>query len=166
MKMQRLVVLVAVGSSLLACSCSTLQTPVAVAPVGPGPGSQIAQASTGSLKVYTHVQGYPYEADYYYFVHSDYNIYDSSGRHVKSVQNTELYHSPTPREVALPPGHYEVVAWGDGFQQRVKVPVEIKAGCLTTVNLEKDSHRLFQDAKQDDLVRTPDGGIVGWVAAR
>ena len=166
MKMQRLLVLVATGISLLACSAAALPSPVAVAPVGPGPDSQLAQTSTGSLKVYTHVQGYPYEADYYYFVHSDYNIYDASGRHVKSVQNTELYHSLTPREVALPPGDYEVVAWGDAFQQRVKVPVEIKAGCLTTVNLEKDSHRLFQDAKQDDLVRTPDGGIVGWVAAR
>ena len=140
MKMQCLLVLVASGSSLLACSCMTLQTPVTLAPVGPGPSSQVTQASTGSLKVYTQVQGYSYEADYYYFVHSDYNVYNLNGWRVRSVQNTELYRSLTPRAVALPPGHYEVVAWGDAYQQLVKVPVEIKAGCLTTVNLEKDTH--------------------------
>ena len=136
MKLQSLLVLIASGSSLLACSCMTLQTPITLAPVGPGLGNQIASASTGSLKVYTHVQGYTYEADYYYYAHSDYNVYNLNGWRVRSVQNTALYRSMEPREVALPPGHYEVVAWGDAFQQLVKVPVEIKAGCLTTVNLE------------------------------
>jgi len=164
MKIQKVLVLVAAGSSLLACSCTLLQPTVAVAPVGPGPGSLIASGSTGYLKVYTHVEGYPYEADYYYFGHSDYNVYDHTGRRVRSVQNADLYHSLTPRQVALPPGHYEVIGWGD-IKQLVKVPVVIKEGCLTTVNLEKDGRQIFKSAKQDDLVHTPDGGIiVGWAA--
>ena len=162
--MQLWLVLVTAGCSLLVCSCTLLQTPIAMAPVGPGPSNQTAQATTGYLKVYSNVQGFPYDADNFYYVHSDYNIYDSNGRHVKNVQNTELYQSLTPREVALPPGHYEVVAWGDGFQKMVKVPVEIKTGCLTIVNLEIDNHELFQNAKPDDLVHASDGRIVGWAA--
>ena len=165
MKMQRLFVLVVLGSSLFACSCTMLQTPIAVAPVGPGPGSQMAAAATGFLKVYTNVQGYPYDSSDYYYVHTDYGIYNLDGMRVKSVQNAESFHSLNPQQVALPPGQYVVKGW-TGSSQLAKVPVEIKAGCLTIVNLEKDSHQLFNSATQNDLVHTPDGMIVGWVAAR
>ena len=164
MKKQRLLVLVAAGGSLLVCSCAMLQTPIAVAPVGPEPGNQIAQTATGYLKVYTNVEGYPYDEDNFYYVHTDYGIYDLDGKRVKSVQNTESFHSLKPKQVVLPPGHYFVKGW-TGANQLAKVPVEIKAGCLTLVNLENNNHELFQKANQDDLVHAPDGRIVGWMAS-
>ena len=163
MKMQRLLVLVVAGSSLLACSCTMLQTPVAVAPVGPGPGSQIAQTSCGFLKVYTDVQWYPYDSSGYYYAHTAYGVYALDGTRVKSVGNAESFHSLNPQLVALSPGQYFVRGWSDAYYL-AKVPVEIKAGCLTIVNLEKDSHELFQSANQNNLVHTPEGRTVGWAA--
>jgi hypothetical protein len=140
-----------------------MQTPIAVAPVGPAPGSRPALASTGFLKVYTEVECYPYDEDLYYYAHTAYGVFDTGGRRIKSVQNAASFHSLVPQQVEFPPGHYEVVGWTDAYQL-VKVPVLIQAGYLTTVNLEKDAHKLFQNAKQDDLVRTTDGRIVGWSA--
>jgi hypothetical protein len=163
MNRQQLVVLIAVGLSLFSCSCTLMQQPVAVAPVGPGPVRHPALTSTGFLKVYTEVECYPYDEDMYYFAHTDYGVYRPDGQRIKSVQNAASFHSLAPKQVELPPGQYEVVGWTDAYQL-VKVPVLIKAGCLTTVNLEKDAHQLFQNAKQDDLVRTADGRIVGWSA--
>lgn len=163
MKMQCLPVLLALGTALLTCSCALLQQPIVVAPVGPGPGSQIASAPTGSLEVYTDVQRYAYDESTYYDAHTDYGIYDLGGQRIKSVQNSASFHSLQPQEVALPPGQYSVVGWSDGYQL-VKVPVVIQAGRLTKVNLEKNNHQLFQKANQDDLVHTPDGRTVGWSA--
>ena len=163
MKIERLPLVVALGCALWACSCTLLQTPTAVAPIGPEPGSRPTLATAGFLKVYTDVECYPYDEDQYYYAHTDYGIYTPDGKRVKSVQNAESFHSLPPKQVALPPGQYTVVGWSDAYQ-RVKVPVVIQAGCLTTVNLEKDAHMLFQNAKPADLVHTPDGRIVGWAA--
>ena len=64
----------------------------------------------------------------------------------------------------IPQGLYRFgVGWFDAYQL-VKVPVVIKAGCLTTVNLEKNDHGLFPTGKTADLLQTPDGRIVGWAA--
>ena len=164
MKTQRLLALVTVAGALWTCSCTLMQQPVAVAPVGPGPGSQTALADTGFLKVYTEVECYPYDEDLYYYSHTAYGIYDLDGNRIKSVQNTASFHSLNPMKVALPPGQYAVVGWSDAYQL-VKVPVRIEAGRLTTVNLEKNDHQLFQKAKADELVYTADGRIVGWSAS-
>ena len=164
MKTKSLLVLITAVGSLWACSCTLLQQPLAVAPVGPAPGSQPALADSGFLKVYTDVECYPYDEDMYYYAHTAYGVYDSGGKRIQSVQNAESFHSLNPMQVTLPPGQYTVKGWSDAYQL-VKVPVVIKAGCRTTVNLEKNDHGLFPSGKTADLVQTPDGRIVGWMAS-
>jgi hypothetical protein len=152
--------LIMVAVSMMTVSCTLMQQPVAVAPVGPAPGSQLALADTGFLKVFTDMKFSRYD-DMFYATHTDYGVYDDAGKLIKSVQNAESFHSPTPMQVALPPGHYIVEGWSDAYKL-VKVPVLIEAGSLTTVNLEKDDHGLFPGGIAADLVHTPDGRIVGW----
>jgi len=160
MKTQRLLALLTVAGALLTCSCTLMQQPVAVAPVGPAPGSQPALADTGFLKVFTAVNCGSAD-NMVYIKHTDYGIYDTAGSRVKSVYNADSFQGQDPVEVALPAGQYTVQGWSDAYRL-VKVPVAIKTGCLTTVNLEKDDHGFFRGGNASDLVQTPDGRIVGW----
>ena len=174
MKTQRWFELLAVAGSLLMCSCALLQQPVALAPVGPALGNQSALDPTAYLKVYTEVRrssykvsdvwDYPYYQEGHYFAHTDYAIYNAAGECVKNVQNAETVHSLTPKQVVLPPGQYTVVGWSDDYQL-VKVPVLIKAGSLTTVNLERKNHEISPSDKSAELVYAPDGRIVGWTTS-
>ena len=171
MKIHRWSALVALGIALSAISCTTMPRPIALAPVGPRPGSQPTSAHTGFLKVYSEVRWSVYKVsdvwvypDYersHYFAHTDYDVYDAAGKRIENVQNTEALHSLEPKQVSLPPGDYNIKAWTDA-DQLVMVPIVIKAGCLTIVNLEKKDRQLFQGAHSDDLVHAPDGRIVGW----
>lgn len=163
MKTRSTAVLVALGVMFGACSCSMLQTPLVVAPVGPAPGSTASADSAGFLTVYTHAEGHPYDEFEYYWAHTEYNVYTPAGKHVETVENGEYTQNPLPRQVELPPGEYAVVGWSD-TDQLVKVPVVIRPGQLTTVNLEADADSLFLHAQPSELVHTPDGRIVGWSA--
>lgn len=163
MNMQRLLVPLMVAAASLTSSCTLMQTPLVVAPVGPAPGSEASADPAGFLTVYTHAEGHPYDEFEYYRAHTEYNVYTPAGKHVESVENGEFTHDPVPGKVALAPGEYMVVGWSD-TDQLVKVPVVIRAGQLTTVNLEADADSLFEKARPSELVHTPDGKIVGWSA--
>ena len=164
MKTRGCAVVAAVGVMFGVCSCSALlQTPLAVAPVGPAPGGTARADPAGFLTVYTHAEGHAYDEFEYYWAHTEYNVYTPTGAHVKSVRNGEYSQSPLPRKVVLPPGEYAVVGWSD-TDQLVKVPVVIRAGQLTTVNLQADADSLFPKAQPSELVHTPDGKVVGWSA--
>jgi hypothetical protein len=56
------------------------------------------------------------------------------------------------------------VAWADGYEL-VRVPVVIKAGQLTEVNLETNRNSPIPATAEGDVVRMDDGRIVGWSAA-
>jgi hypothetical protein len=159
---KRVLTLLLPGILSAATSCALLQKPVALAPVGPGPYGHATSAPTGFLEVYTAVKCYPYDRQFYY-AHTAYGVYDTSGRRVKSVENEVYYHSLEPEVVSLPPGSYSVVGWADGYEL-VKVPVIIKTGLLTEVNLEAHGKAAFPGASTNDMVRMEDGRIVGWPA--
>jgi hypothetical protein len=138
--------------------------------------TQDQPSSDGFLTVYTRTETYPFGEDVNdtlelgnwnweimtYSVHSDYAIYDPSGRLLKSVRNTASFHDPRPKVVALPAGNYSIQGLGDG-NERWRVPVVIKAGRVTIVNLESNN-RHIHGADDKDVVRGPDGRIIGWLA--
>jgi hypothetical protein len=159
---KRILMLLLPATLSLATSCAFIPKPVALAPVGPGPYGHATTAPTGFLEVYTAVKCYPYDRQFYY-AHTAYGVYDTGGRHVRSVDNESYFHSLEPEVVSLPPGSYSVVGWADGYEL-VKVPVIIKAGLLTQVNLETHGEAAFPGARTNDMVRMEDGRIVGWPA--
>jgi hypothetical protein len=153
----------AAGFLSLAAACTTPQAIVLHDSVGPDPMGQAQPTSKGFLTVYTAMKTYPVDDETYYRVHTDYGIYDMTGRRVMSVRNAATYHDPRPRTVALPEGRYTIEGWTDGYQL-LKVPVVIKVGRVTTVNLEANKRNLFLGASAHDVVRAPDGHIIGWSA--
>lgn len=146
----------------LAISCAFLPNPVALAPVGPGPYGRPTSEPTGFLEVYTTVKRYPYDHQWY-DAHTAYGVYGADGRRVKSVGNAVYVYALEPEVVSLPPGSYSVIAWADGYEL-VKVPVIIRAGLLTEVNLETQGQAAFPGARTNEMVRMEDGRIVGWPA--
>lgn len=160
--MKRLLMLCWLGVSTFAMSCALTTKPVVLGTVGPDPSSQVLATTNGFLRVYTAVKCYPYDRQYY-FGHTDYGIYDAAGKRVRSVRNAARFHDLTPALVTLPAAIYNVVAWADGYEL-VKVPVVIKAGQLTEVNLEADRKPSIPATVAGDVVRMDNGRIVGWSA--
>ncbi len=161
--MKRLLMLCWLGASTFAMSCALTTKPVVLGTVGPDPTAKVLATTTGFLKVYTAVKCYPYDRQYY-FGHTDYGVYDAAVKRVKSVQNAAWFHDLAPALVTLPAGTYNVVAWADGYEL-VEVPVVIKAGQLTEVNLEANRKPSITATAEGDVVRMNDGRIVGWSAA-
>jgi hypothetical protein len=155
--------LMALGLACLAVACMTQQPVTLSRAIGPAPTGPIQSTSKGFLTVYTAMKTYPVDDETYYRAHTDYGIYDTSGRLLRSVRNAAFYHDPNPKVVALPPGRYTVSGWADRFQL-VKVPVVIEPGRTTIVNLEAGGNKRFQGAKDSDVVRASDGRIIGWSA--
>jgi hypothetical protein len=160
---QRLRLLLAAGIVPLATSCALTEQSVTLHPVGPSPVEEAQLTKTGFLQVYTAVKTYPVDAEMFYRVHTDYGVYAPGGVRVISVRNAATYHGLEPRVVSLPPGNYTVRGWADGFDL-VRVPVQIKAGRLTVVNLQAGHNERFAGARSDELVRMSDGRIIGWSA--
>ncbi len=146
----------------LFASCALTQKPVLLEPIGPGPATPAASAPAGFLKVDTTVKCYPYDRQFYY-AHTAYGVYDADGHRVRSVQNEASFHSSEAALVTLPAGSYNIMGWADGYEL-VKVPVVIKSGLLTEVNLEAHNKLTLLGAKQGDIVRMADGRVVGWSA--
>ena len=151
------------GVSIFAMSCALTTKPVVLGTVGPDPSARAASTLTGFLRVYSAVKCYPYDRQYY-FGRTDYGVYDTKGNRVRSIQNAARFHDLAPALVTLPAGAYNVVAWADGYEL-VRVPVVIKAGQLTEVNLEANRKPSIAATTEGDVVRMDDGRIVGWSAA-
>ncbi len=147
----------------LLASCVLMPKPLELGMVGPGPNAPSVPPPTGALKVYTAVKCYPYDHQFFY-AHTDYGVYAMDDHRVKSVRNAASFLDLNPAIVALPAGTYHVVAWAKGYDL-VRVPVVIEAGRLTTVNLEDGVPKPAPSGKAGDLVRMPDGRIVGWSAS-
>ena len=158
----RLPILLCLVMMSLAVSCAFVPSPVALPPVGPSPYGSTESASTGLLQVDTAVKCYCYDRQSY-CVHTDYGIYDANGDRVRSVRNAAGFHTLDPAVVRLAPGSYSIVAWADGYEL-VKVPVVIRPGRVTVVNLEAGKEKRFPEAMADEMVRMADGRIVGWSA--
>ena len=160
--------LFAIALLALATACAFTSTPsLVVGPVGPAPAVRPKTppppaTGDGSLEVYSAMRGYVSEREMNR-IHTAYGIYTPDGRRFKSVQNARSLNTPEPQVVALPPGTYDIKAWADGLIL-VKVTVVIEANQLTRVNLEAGDADLAKKAKPEQLIRLPDGRIVGWLA--
>ena len=122
--------------AFLLAGCAS--TPVALAPVGPGPyAPRVAGSPTGSLVVYSATVGLSEGNNPSWYQHTDYYI--KGAQKYRHVDNTVGHYAQRPRTVHLAPGEYTVKAEArDG--QWVEVPVVIRRG-ETTVGASKAQRR-------------------------
>jgi len=97
--------------------------------------------------------------------HSGYNIYSNDGKLVKWVPNfiEGDWTVEPPTRVHLPAGPYTIKAEG-GIYGWILVPVVVKSGQTTPVYLDGERHSIDSLAGPNNLVRLPDGQVVGWAA--
>jgi hypothetical protein len=148
------------GLSPLLASCASTSKLTELDTVGPAPlrMSGAAAPSEGSLKVYSLRGSYNAEGVYYH-PHTAYTIYSSDNTRLKEVRNARFPHDEEPVAVGLPAGNYVVVALADGYL-RVRVPVVIESGQLTTLHLDSSSRASADEGSE--WVRLPNGQAVGW----
>jgi len=163
--MKRVNIALGIGVLLVAAGCSTV--PVALAPVGPNPASGERMTAASELQVFSRLDWESDDQnqageDPVWYQHADYDVYDARGRFVAHVENTIGHYEPTPRRVALPPGHYLVRAPAKDYL-RVEVPVTIEPGRLTRVHLD-DKWQFPPETVKTELVCAPNGEPVGWKA--
>ena len=160
-------VTVFLGAGLISLLAGCATTPVVLAPVGPNPDGSRILAAGGELEVFSYLteqsdnqnQG---SRDPSWCQHTDYYLYDQQDRLIKHVHNCVGHYATAPRPVALPAGRYLIEAQAQDYLW-VKVPLMIKAGCITRVHLD-DRWRQPGDASAKQLVCLPNGYPVGWRA--
>lgn len=131
--------------------------------VGPKPPNVHPQGPLqGYLKVYSATSEHN-DGDLMYYPHSRYAIYHNDGTRFEWVENHVTESDESPELVTLPVGNYYVMAHSE-LDGMVKVPVLIKGGQTTVVNLERgrmsdgDTHGV--DASR--AVVLPSGQVAGW----
>jgi hypothetical protein len=151
------------SAAALVFASSLLFTPVhagpVLPPVGPTPPGAYEQEENGFLRVFSRTEQTEWGDNTYYYIHTAYWIYNADGRRIRTVANHDTSIDEDPQKVALAPGTYTVQAWSDN-DGLVTVPVIIKRGQFTTVNLEQGRHAGYVDGAR--AVKTPSGQIVGW----
>ena len=150
----------------LLTGCASGGPPLVLEPVGPPPTPPPAARTTGSLVVYSALEIYAHctSVDPDRYEYTDYRILSEQGTLVRKVHNDSDTVIEGPVTVDLPPGTYRVVARA-GRYGWVTVPVVIAANRVTTVHLEDGAPWLDKAARsRPDLVRLPDGQIVGYKA--
>lgn len=146
--------------TILPVFVSCASEPVTVKPVGPAPVSGSNISSTGSLQVFSATETHQIGENCYYYPHTGYKIFSESGKLLRYIPNHSCVEDETPSYVSLPAGHYTVKAESI-FYPTVMVPVIIKEGRMTQVHLDSD-RKLPANASEDQIVRLPDGRVVGW----
>jgi hypothetical protein len=171
---------IAVGSALCCLAgCATAEKVAVLEPVGPSPGQRAEPQSQGALQVFSARKRTPTDPnleeffannDYgkneflLYPAHTDYTITAMDGTVVRRVHNAAGCYDDHPAVVSLAPGFYKVRAQAEEYgreRERVELPVEIKAGQTTAVHLARDWN-VRTRSKNADLVRMPNGDVVGW----
>ena len=133
-------------------------TPVLLEAVGPNP-----EVAKGVLMVYSATEEVGNEDP---SVYSGYRIYSNDGTMVANVQDNGNIGFPSdePRKVTLPRGMYVVEAEAENFGP-VKVPVTIEDNRVTVVCLRGHSCQNLPQGDGADLVKLPNGQVVGWHAS-
>ncbi|MGB7747982.1 MAG: hypothetical protein WBN75_11915 [Verrucomicrobiia bacterium] len=158
MKNINFILVAAVISLLTGCA----STPVVLAPVGPNPMGYSGMGSKGQLLVYSAWQGHGEGNNPCYYQHSNYYIYEPSGKLVRHVENIVGHYAQSPRPEVLPAGKYIVQARAKGYGNVwIKVPVVIQAGRTTRVHLD-NGWTVPADIPKTELVSIPIGYPVGW----
>jgi hypothetical protein len=151
----------AIACIALLPACATYRQPLPT--VGPAPGATASTtAGKGNLVVYS---AWSCFNNYDTIDHSGYMIYSTDGKLVKWVPNfiEGDYTAEPPTRVSLPAGSYQIKAEG-GKYGWVMVPVMIKDGQTTSVYLDGERHGGDLAANPDNVVKLPDGEIIGWAA--
>jgi hypothetical protein len=154
--MKKFPVIFGLAMAFLMAGCAS--SPVALAPVGPGPNAPKAAASpAGSLVVYSATVARSEGDNPAWYQHTDY--YLEGAQKSERVDNTVGHYTQRPRTVHLAPGEYMVKAQAsDG--QWVTVPVVIQRGQTTVVSLDGGWNP--GNSAGAEVVRMPDGSAVGW----
>ena len=149
--------MIAVGSAGCASSSRRTELP----PVGPTTSSRATFASNpyGLLEVHSATEAND-DGGVLYQLPSSYTIHAPDGKRVMSVVNHVGPNDSSPMAVQLPAGSYHVFAQSMRYGQ-VKVPVVISANRLTQVYLDGTDWPNAQGVPDAELVRLPDGRVVG-----
>jgi len=154
------------GGIILALLAGCSSSPVVLDPVGPAPAHQAAYRAQGALRVFTAVETHEIGDNTYYYPHTGYSIYTTSGKLWKYVPNHTANEDETPARVTIPAGQYTVKAqanfdvWGT-VAYPVTVPVVIQEDRTTEIHLDAD-WKIPTNSSTNDLVYLPGGKPVGW----
>lgn len=158
---------VLLASVALGPGCRTTKQGVVLDPVGPPVLSKTKISTQGTLVVYSAQEvdadfnaRDPYRPEY-----SDYKIFTPDGNLLRRIHNNSGTLLQDPLPVSLPSGRYRVVALANGYGF-VTVPVDIQPDQTTELHLEEDGDwPEGPTANQTNVVRLPDGQVVGWKAS-
>lgn len=118
-------------------------------------------SASGYLQVFSARQSIN-DGGIWYYPHTPYTVVGSDGKQVAACQNHAGADDQVPFVTRLEPGRYEVVASAAGLG-RVRVPVVLQKGRLTSVFLEREG----MPAKVEALllgaptVRASGGRVIG-----
>jgi hypothetical protein len=155
-----------IGAGIIPFVTGCVSSPVALAPVGPKAGGQVAAGAKGHLQVFSATEKSPAIASddpTYFDLHTGYEIEDTSGKHLKYVANHMSNMDEWPDTVSLAEGAYTIEAEAAGYGT-VMVTVVIAKGRTTTVHLDRNWQPPY-GASTNTLVFLPDGEAVGWSTA-
>jgi hypothetical protein len=166
--MKKIYLLALMATAILHSGCASERNPVVLDAVGPAQPAKPdpATADQGTLVVYSAVDPTPHfgARDPFRPVYSNYEIYSPDGRLLEKIHNNDDTMLQRPVGVGLPAGKYTVQARANG-NGLVSVPVIIQAGQNTVLHLEGGANFGNRPASDTNVVRLPDGQIVGWRAS-
>ena len=148
---------VAAGSIFVGCASER----VVLEAVGPASVEARWANGPGKLVVFTEREQYS-SAEVTYSRHTGYRVLSPDGKLVTYVRNQTGGHDEAPQAVSLPSGSYVVVGLAQGLGM-VKAPVLVQALKTTELHLEP-GWKPDVNGRERDLVRLPNGQIVGWRA--
>lgn len=116
---------------------------------------------TGFLQIFTATETLPDGDSTYAYPHTGYTIYDQDGKTFKYIRNHIGRMDSVPTVVPVPAGQYRIKAEAEDYGD-VTFPIEVKPGNVDVVHLEKDLEHPQARYDESQLIRSPDGKIVGW----
>jgi hypothetical protein len=151
------------GATALLPACAFHPTPVAVQAVGPAPREEANNAQNGYLVVYS-AWGLVNENKAPVDHHSRYTLMSEDGKMNRVIMNHVDRFDEGPIRVPLTAGTYKVSALS-AHSGRVIVPVIIAPEQTTYVYLDGRTRPKLAADQQADLVKLPDGQVVGWAVS-
>jgi hypothetical protein len=148
------------GATALLPACAFHPAPVAVLPVGPAPREEASNTQDGYLLVYS-AWGLVNENKAPVDHHSRYTIMSDDGKMNRVIINHIDRFDEGPIRLPLKAGTYKVSALS-AHSGRVIVPVIIEPKQTTYVYLDGQKRSKLADGQQADVVKLPDGQVVGW----
>jgi hypothetical protein len=143
--------------------CASAPPAAIVGPVGPSSVDRPAAVASGRLRVYSATETHADGDNTYYYPHTDYFVYDTTGKVLQSVHNHVGSMDEAPAWVLLPAGTYQVRA-RDQRLGLLTIPVVVRPGQTTVLHLD-DCWTPAIRRDGPELVRLPDGEPIGWRAS-